>query len=208
MAQPGTRHRSGRRAGDLAPVDIGVVKPRRRPGLLYNRTFDRLLILLVPVAWFTYSSWRPINELREDMPPQFVDVPAAASGADRAREQRLAQAYWDLARTALRARYTYGSALPTDPPPDFDVNSTTAAIQPSSAAATAGTGNGSRRKSTVVPTDASSARLRYWRKLQQVWLEPYAWQSHKEWSTAWFTGPVLRLYVNLQEFVSNRVRAI
>ena len=186
---------------------MSVVKPRRQPGLLYNRTFDRILILLVPVAWFTYSSWQPIYELREDMPPQFVDAPAAASAADRAGEQRLAQAYWDLARTAVHTRYIYGSALPADPPPEFDVSSTAAAVPPSSPAK-ATTANRPGRKSAVRLADSSSARVRYWHKLQQVWLEPYAWQTHREWSTAWFTGRAARMYFNFQHAVSKRLSAI
>jgi hypothetical protein len=207
MVQPGTRHRSARSSSDLAPADIGVVKPRRRPGLLYNRTYDRLLILLVPVAWLAYSSRRPIYELREDMPPQFVDVPAAASAADRAREQPVAQAYWDLARTAFRPRYIYGSALPADPPPDFDVTFAATAIQPASTA-TGGTRNKLRRKSAAASKDASNARIRYWRKLQQAWLEPYAWHSHKAWTTNWLTDPILRLYSGFQDYVSSRFRPL
>lgn len=208
MVQPGTKHRSARSSSDLTPADIGVVRPRRRPGLLYNRTYDRLLILLVPVAWFAYSSWRPIYELREDMPPQFVDLPAAAPAADRAREQRVAQAYWDLARTAFRPRYIYGSTLPADPPADFNVKFAATAIQPASPAANAGPANRVRRKSAAALRDASSSRIRYWHKLQQVWLEPYAWQTHKEWSTAWFTGRAGRLYVNFQHAVIKRLRTI
>jgi hypothetical protein len=185
---------------------MSVVKPRRRPWLLYNRTFDRLLVLLVPLAWFIYSSWRPLYELRGEMPPQFVDVPAAASAADKGREQRLAQAYWKMARTAIRPRYIYGSTLPSDPPPDFDVNSTAAAV-PAFYSAKVSTANRRVRKSGVGPKDASSARVRYWHKFQQVWLEPYAWQAHQEWSTAWFTSPIRRLYINVQNYVSNRFRA-
>ena len=207
MAQPGVRHKSGRTADALAPVDMSVVKPRRQPGLLYNRTFDRLLILLVPVAWFTYSSWQPIYELREDMPPQFVDVPATASAADKARERSVAQAYWELARTAIRPRYTYGSALPADPPPDFSLNSAAAAV-PAPSPAKVITANRAARKSAAGLPDDSSARDRYWHKLQQVWLEPYIWQSHRQWSTAWFTSPIRRLCINIQNYVSNRFRAL
>jgi hypothetical protein len=184
-------------AGDFPePANGRAVRPPRRRPLLYNRAIDKFLILLLPITWFAYYSWRPIYRLRADMPAQFVDLPAAASAAERAREQRLAQAYWNLARTAFRPRYAFGSPLPDEPPLDFKLG-------PSE-----GTAPPARTEAKVTRAEASDSRLRYWRKLQQLWLEPYAWEAKREWSTAWFTGPFLRLYVNLQDYVSNRFKAI
>lgn len=178
------------------PADGRAVRPPRRRPLLYNRTLDKFLIVLLPMAWFAYYSWRPIYQLRTDMPAQFVDVPAAAPAAARAREQRLARAYWDLARRAFRPRYTYGAPLPDDPPPDFRLDPSVGPPSPAGAAA------GRTRE------EISDSRVRYWHKLQKLWFEPYAWEAKRQWSTAWFKRPFLRLYVNVQDYLSDRFKAI
>lgn len=192
-----TRGKSPSQAGGFpVPADRKAVSPPRRRPLFYNRTIDKLLVLLLPATWFLYYSWRPAYQLRVDMPSQFVDVPAGASATQRAGEERLAHAYWDLARKAFRPRFTYGSALPDDPPPDFKLSLTTA------------TAPAARTRTNVTAPEVPGSQLRYWRKLQQLWLEPYAWDENRQWSTAWFTGPLRRLYINFQDYLSNRFKAI
>jgi hypothetical protein len=210
MAQKAIKAEQHTRAADpRSPGDATTLKRPVRRGLLYNRTTDRILILLVPVTWFVYRSWQPVYELRATMPPQFVDVAAAASAAERANEQRLAEAYWDLARTLLRPRYTYGSPLPDRPPEDFELNRSRRAASALASTAAAGQGGRSRnRPSSEARTSAADANLRYWRKLQQMWLEPYAWDAKREWNTRWFTAPIQRLLINFEDYLSNRFRAI
>ncbi len=204
------QHQTGRRVprttrNESRAAEERAVRPSRRPALLYNRTTDRLLILMIPVVWFTYFSWRPIFQLRAAMPPQFVDASASSSAGERLREQRLAQAYWDLARTAFRPRYTYGTALPNDPPPDFALDLRSGTGRATATNASVSSNQGVSRGPRM---DLSESRFRYWRKLQQVWLRPDAWESRREWSTAWFTGSFLRLYFNVQNYLSNRFRII
>ncbi len=193
--------------GELPPRGAPEVKTVRRP-LMYNRFYDKALILLVPLTWFVYYSWRPVYELRADMPAQFVDAPATASAVERAGEQRLAQTYWVLARTLSRARYPYGSELPGDPPPDFRLNDTGDAASAPPPAVSVGAGRTQKRPAPDRRTEASDSRVRYWRSLKRVWLAPYSWDTKREWSTTWFTGPFLSLYVNVHDYLSNRFRAI
>ena len=178
-----------------APASSRTLGPPRRRSF-YNRTIDKLLVLLLPAAWFVYYSWRPVYQLRANMPAQFVDLPAAAPAPQRASEERLAHAYWDLARKAFRPRYTYGFALPDDPPADFELGLTT------------DTAPAARTKAPVTAPRAADSRVRYWHKLQQLWFEPYAWDRKRQWSVAWFTAPAGRLYTNFQDYLSNRLKAI
>jgi hypothetical protein len=207
MAQQRTSRKTSRTTRYESPsAEQGRVRPSRRIPF-YNRTIDKLLILMVPVAWFMYFSWRPVYQLRAEMPSRFVDASTSTPAGERLREQHLARAYWDLARTALRPRYTYGMALPDDPPPDFALDERTHATERAAATNVSVSGN-QQRVSRGSRPDSSESRFRYWRKLQQVWLQPDSWESRREWSTAWFTGPFLRLYVNVQDYLSNRFRAI
>ncbi len=142
-----------------------------KTGLMYNRRIDRIIIVLVPLAFGVYASTRPIKRLRADMPPQFVDISPAAGNKQRAAETELARKYWAAAITAVEWRYSYGSPLPDTPPDDFRIDGNTAA-------------------SAELP---SASRLRYWRRLQKVWLSPDSWRTTQEWSLRWLTDPVMRI---------------
>jgi hypothetical protein len=180
------------------------LKPPKHQGLLYNRVLDKFLILLLPVTWFVYCSWRPTFRLRADMPPQFVDVTAAATPSERAREEKLARRYWDLARM-MRWEFTYSSPLPADVPLEFRIDEQTMSR---SAQRPAPNIHADRDRDKTRPPGVGSpdSRIRYWGKLQSVWLRPDVWEAHQEWSTAWFTGPLLQLYHNFQDYISNLVR--
>lgn len=166
------------------------LKPTKRRGLLYDRVVDKFLILLLPIIWFAYYSWRPIFCLRTDMPPQFVDAPAAAKPSERARQEELARRYWDLAQV-LRWKFTKGSPLPADAPLEFRIDEQ----------ANKNPGHPPRTSA-----ESSDSRIRYWHKLQSAWLQPDSWEERREWSTAWFTGPFVRFYVSVQDYTSNLVR--
>jgi hypothetical protein len=98
------------------------------------------------------------------MPAEFVDVSNIDNARQRILEQKLAKAYWDCAVETIQWQYTYGSRLPQDPPQNF---------VPAGADLT-----------TLAPT----TRARYWRKLQEVWYMPTAWQKNYEWDTSWTTS--------------------
>jgi len=138
--------------------------------MLPNRKLDRLLILIVPAALFVYLSTRPHVRLRADMPPQFVDIPASAGAKQREAEERLAREYWSCALTVIQWKYTYGLRLPDSPPEQF---------QPSTQLA-----HGSE--------PISSSRVRYWHRLQGVWLQPSSWVTSQTWSTDWLTTSIAK----------------
>jgi hypothetical protein len=138
--------------------------------MLHNRMLGRLLILMVPAALFVYLSTRPHVRLRADMPPQFVDIPASAGPKQRETEERLARDYWNCALTVIQWKYTHVLQLPDSPPEQFWA-------------------------STQLPPGSepiSSSRVRYWHRLQRVWLQPSSWVTSQTWSTDWLTKPIAR----------------
>jgi hypothetical protein len=150
----------------------------------HNRAIDKLLVLAVPVAIFVYASTRPISRLKPEMPAEFVEAPRYATARQRTAEERIAQAYWNCAVSLIQWRYTYGSRLPDDPPPDaFQIG----ALDP--------TGSSLRE----------SSRLRYWRKLQKLWNSPDAWTTSREWSTHWLTDPVRNGIEDFREYFSDLI---
>jgi len=136
--------------------------------VLYNRKIDRALILIIPAALFIYESARPQVRLRAEMPPEFMDAPAHVDPARQAAEERLAHEYWNIALNVIQWKYTYGSPLPNVPPEEFHVTTS----------------------STTKGESDSSSRLRYWQRLQHVWLLPASWKVQRVWSTSWLTGSI------------------
>jgi hypothetical protein len=150
--------------------------------MLYNRKVDRLLLLVVPLGLFIYASTRPHVRLRADMPPQFVDISASAGPKQRTAEETLARKYWQCVETTIQWKYTYGSPLPETPPMDFRVEKS--ADSGSDAAAT-------------------SSRMRYWRRLQRVWVLPSSWVTSHAWSTTWLTDPIKDAFNWLNNYITN-----
>ena len=146
--------------------------------MLYNRKFDRALILIVPAALFVYMSARPHVRLRAEMPAEFVDVQTSADPARQDVEQKLAQQYWNCALALIQWKYTYGTPLPDIPPEEF------------------------RIKSTATPgsESAASVRLRYWNRLRKVWLLPSAWTTTRAWSTDWLTNSLKHGLERVEDF--------
>lgn len=136
--------------------------------MLYNRKVDRLLILIVPAALFVYASTRPHVRLRADMPPEFVDIPASAGPKQREMEEKLASEYWRCVQSSIQWKYTYGSPLPEVPPEDFRVE----------------------RSAAPGAESAAASRLRYWRRLEKIWVLPSSWVTSHEWSIDWLINPI------------------
>src|SRR5579863_4595641 len=136
---------------EIEPTSLaGGWKPKSSEprSLLYNRAIDKILILLIPTALFLYASNRNVLRLRAVMPLQFVDT--SVSPRQRASEEQIAREYWNCALTFVQWKYTYGSPLPAEPPEDFRIDDRLIG----------GAGAG------------PSSRLRYWHRLQQLWLSP------------------------------------
>lgn len=175
-----------------------------RQGVLHRNSWERLLFLLLPAIWFFYQSWRPRFGLRAEMPPQFVDVQAANTPAEWASEEKLAHQYWAVARV-IRWRFTYGSPLPANRPPQFRIEERAASASVrTQAAKSEAERNG--REIWRMEAGSSDSSIRYWRKLRSAWLQPDSWEVHREWSTTWFTGALVRGYAGFQVYISNLVR--
>ena len=166
-------------AGGFKPKSSG---PR---SLLYNRAIDKILILLIPTALFMYASNRNVLRLRAVMPLQFID--ASVSPRQRASEERIAYEYWNCALKFVQWKYTYGSPLPAEPPEDFRIDDRSV-DRPGAGAGPA-------------------SRLRYWRRLQQLWLSPDSWTASREWSTGWLTEPIMKVVDGLESYVSSLWKA-
>lgn len=147
---------------------------------MLTRRFYRFLFVVVPLGFFIYASTRPLNHLKAVVPPGFVDTQTQTGPAQRAAEEQVAQAYWNCALTYVQWQYSYGAALPVAPSDEFRLNGNTA---------------------PVAEPDAS--RLRYWNRLRQAWLEPSSWVSSREWSTDWFTAPLLRSWGSFKDFLDD-----
>lgn len=133
----------------------------------YGKMYGTLIVIvaLALLAVFVAKSFSPVMRLSPEPPQEFLGVQSSWSPEQRRAEQALARAYWDCARRLSRAMYVYGDRLPYDPPAAFSVD---AKAFPSSV------------------ESSSSARVRYWRNLRQLWDNPKAWTHEYEWHTNWF----------------------
>jgi hypothetical protein len=93
--------------------------------------------------------------LQSEMPPDYADQSPYWSAKRRAKEEETAQAYWRAAASSLQMRYTFGTVLPPDPLPEFQVD-----VQ-------------------YAPTEGERAvtetRARYWEKLRAYWGQRRFW---------------------------------
>jgi len=144
--------------------------------------YPRWLLVIVPAVVFIYFSYQPVTELRSEMPAQFVDVRPNAGAAERAAEERIAQAYWDLARSDIQWKYAHGVALPDSPPERFRIS----------------------LSEPPGPEVLAASRLPYWRRLQRVWLQPSSWVTARTWSVDWLTSPVISVIEWIRSFFKSK----
>jgi hypothetical protein len=149
---------------------------------MHPRRIDKILIVAVPIAIFLYASIHSANRLQQTMPSDFVSAEAAVSGRSRASEKEVARPYWDCAVKLIQYKYAYGSPLPADPPPEFQVD---------------------QDAFPTVKADAAT-RLLYWHQLQKVWVLPTVWGKRYEWDSGWLTDTV----ADFAGFVSRFIRGL
>jgi hypothetical protein len=134
-------------------------------GLAPNMTMGLALGVVVLIMLAIYLSASPVVRLQVRPPAAFFDDSPSLNAKQRAREDELARAYWDIAVRDIEAKYSSGSTLPADPPDDFKV--------------------GEKGPSgTILKVDAA-ARTRYWQKLREVWAQPDSWERTSNWSLDW-----------------------
>jgi len=134
--------------------------------MFYRRHVDKLLIPIILGLVFVLTSYRAKNRLRPEMPAAFV-APRDRSSASKS-EKDIAGAYWKAACTNIQWKYVYGHPLPSDPPPEFQIDD---------------------RRLGALAADATT-RLLYWRRLQQVWFRPETWTKEYEWDFGWVGDPI------------------
>jgi hypothetical protein len=117
-------------------------------------------ILLLLLAIYVASS--PVIRLRATPPLAFFDESPSWTAKQRARENQLARAYWDLAVRDIEEQYGFGTTLPLDPPDNFKVEE-------------------KGRFGDVSKVDPA-ARNRYWERLREVWPLPDSWERMPGWS--------------------------
>lgn len=126
------------------------------------------------VCLFVYLSTPSVMRLKVDPPAQFFDTRPEWSAERQEKEEWLAWAYWRRAGAYVQWRYEFGEKLPVDPPLEFRIEEKEL---PSSGFADA----------------AAASRVRYWRKLRQVWNQPQTWDRTYQWDTQWVEGSLVWL---------------
>ena len=137
--------------------------------MFIRRKFDGLFIVLLVLGILTIASISHRSQLRADMPEEFVDAAPDQPPQKRANEERIARAYWNSLQTTIEHKYAAGSRypLPIDPPAEFGI-----ASDAGSAAA------------------APESRVRYWRKVREVWHRESSWKQVYGLDFSWMTHPV------------------
>jgi hypothetical protein len=125
----------------------------------------------VPIFLLVCLAVHPVMRLRTEPPVEFFGVSPGWDAKRRAGEEHLARAYWDRAARYIQWKYQFGTSLPEEPPPEFNVPQ----VGPS--------GKNSR-------ADIEN-RVQYWRRLRRVWLLPEAWEKSYEWNSQWGWNRIL-----------------
>ena len=136
--------------------------------MFFRSHLDKLLYPVIAVVLLLIVSYRPKYRLRADMPTAFFSEKSSAPGQKPGLEQRIAAAYWESAQMDVQWKYPYSHPLPPEPPPEFKIDAP--ALGPAA-------------------SDAAT-RVLYWRRLQQVWYSPEAWDKDYEWDWNWASDPL------------------
>jgi hypothetical protein len=111
--------------------------------------------------------------LQTEAPSDFADQSPYWTAKRRAKEEETAQAYWRAAAFSLQRRYPFGSVLPADPPPEFQVGNEYAL---------------SGGEGAVTET-----RAHYWEKLRACWGQRRFWIASQPERETW-AGRVRRAW--------------
>lgn len=136
--------------GRIDPRDVWVE-------LTSGVKFGLALGVVLLIAFVIYFSSSPVVHLRVQPPTGFLDNNPSWSAQRRAREDQLARAYWAIAVQDVETKYSFGTALPADPPDSFKVEE--------------------KGPSGTIPRVDSEARTRYWAKLREVWPRSDSWEQ-------------------------------
>jgi hypothetical protein len=136
--------------------------------MFIRRKFDKILVAVIAVGLFLAASIHTGFRVSPAMPRDFVDRANLLPGHDGTAEEKIAGAYWNSVVARIQWMYSYQQYLPQNPPPEF--TSLSPGLEGAGDAAT---------------------RIRYWRKLNQVWYRPDTWTKEYEWDFHWVSNPVV-----------------
>jgi len=164
------------------PFRLGKTAPstrKRRTGLW---------LLAIPLGLFILLSIRPVMRLRVEPPAEFLDMQFGRWDAKRrAVEERVARAYWERAVQLVQWKHSFGTPLPDNPPPEFNIE-----------------GKGFQRGSVEA---GPVTRARYWKKLRDAWVLPQAWDKSYEWNTDWIHATLGSLQETARRLVEDILRS-
>jgi hypothetical protein len=148
-----------RRSASQPPTVDDPGNPSKRRGVvaMLSLAAGLFLVVTVPQLGVYLSTPPPLVQmhLQSEMPPDFPDQSPYWSAKRRVKEEETAEAYWRAAASSLQMRYTFGTVLPPNPLPEFQID-----IQ---YAPTGGEGA------------VTEARARYWEKLRAYWGQRRFW---------------------------------
>jgi Txe/YoeB family toxin of Txe-Axe toxin-antitoxin module len=132
--------------------------PSNRRGVTTMLTLAAGLFLVVTaqhVGGFL-STPPPVQmHLQAEAPPEFADENPSWSDKRRVEEEEIARDYWRAAAFSLPRIYPFGSQLPADPPPEFQVDNQYATTREAGSAA--------------------KTRAHYWEQLRVCWGQSRFW---------------------------------
>jgi hypothetical protein len=149
----------------------GVDSERRRPERQSN---TGLVIVLALTGAFLYESVHPVMRLRSNPPADFVQVAANHKAPVRAQQESLARSYWTMAAQYVSEKYTYGEALPLNPPADFTLSS----------------------------GQDYATRALYWQRLRALWSEQSVWDTSYQFDTDWVSGALESIRGFVKDYLS------
>ena len=130
-------------------------------------SFTKLIIVALVAGFFTFISFHPAYQLRDEVPADFREVPGPSAPEKRAAEDKIARAYWDCVVHDIQWKYGRGQPLPPLPPDEF------------------------RIKSQDLGNDGGDPKIRngYWRRLQAIWYAPSIWKKDYKFDLSWMAMP-------------------
>jgi hypothetical protein len=141
------------------------VRPKRR-GIVAQQALVAGVCLVIMVSFSgVYLSRDLVMQLQPEAPAEFIEQSPNWNAKRRAREEEVAQAYWRVAVVSLQERYPFGSELPAEPPPEFQIDKKYVATGGAKA--------------------FSETRALYWENLRRSWVQPQSWVERHEWNTQW-----------------------
>jgi len=136
--------------------------------MFFRSSSDKLVYPFIVVALLVIVSYRPKYHLRGEMPPQFFSAANSTDSHKAGLEEKIAWAYWESAQMDVQWKYPYQHPLPGKPPPEFKIDAQ--ALGPAA-------------------SDPATRAL-YWRRLQDIWNLPDAWNKEYEWDWGWASDPI------------------